>query len=196
MEFPEDLVHQRLNLIVAEVTDTSLVGVVYLLVSMERTRLDVQSYLLISIAERHTVGGQTVHFFHREDRVVELVVEDMLVHLHLVDDIGRHLQTVLQFIEGRQEYLLDDLQVAEVAHWQVVHDEHDLLGQSLQLITLCANQFEDIGVLLMGHDTATRGAFLRQFHEREVLRVEQTGVEGHLGNGAGNGSQGEGHCRT
>ena len=33
----------------------------------------------------------------------------MLVHLHLVDDVGSHLQTVLQLVEGREEYFLDNL---------------------------------------------------------------------------------------
>ena len=50
----------------------------------------------------------------------------MLVHLHLVDDVGSHLQTVLQLVEGREEYFLDNLEIAEIAYWQVVHDEHNL----------------------------------------------------------------------
>jgi hypothetical protein len=56
----------------------------------------------------------------------------MLVHLHLVDDVGSHLQTVLQLVEGREEYFLDNLEIAEIAYWQVVHDEHYLLWKALE----------------------------------------------------------------
>ena len=60
----------------------------------------------------------------------------MLVHLHLVDDVGSHLQTVLPTRpEGREEGALpDNLEIAEIAYWQVVHDEHYLLWKTLELI--------------------------------------------------------------
>ena len=65
----------------------------------------------------------------------------MLVHLHLVDDVGSHLQTVLQLVEGREEHFLDNLEIAEIAYWQVVHDEHYLLWKALELVALGAFLF-------------------------------------------------------
>ena len=94
----------------------------------------------------------------------------MLVHLHLVDDVGSHLQTVLQLVEGREEHFLDNLKIAEIAYWQVVHDEHYLLWKALELVALGANQ-----------------------HETEVLTVEHTGIESHLCQSSCHGSHGESH---
>ena len=61
----------------------------------------------------------------------------------------------------------------------------------MQLITLGTNQLEHVGILLMGHDARTCGTLLGQLHEREVLRVEHTGVESHLGDGTSDGGDGE-----
>ena len=120
--------------------------------SLEGTGFDVESHLLVGIAEGHAIGGKAVHFLYGEHWVVHRVVEDMFVHLYLINNIGCHLQTVLQFAEGREEDFLDDLQVAEVAAGQVVHDEGHLLGQRLEFVALRTDEFEHVGVLLVGHD--------------------------------------------
>ena len=131
METIERLLHEGLYLVVAEIADAALVGMVDISVSLKRASLNIKSYLLIGIAEGHAVGGEAVHFLYGEHRVVHRIVEDMFVHLYLINNVSGHLQTVLQFAEGREENFLDDLQVAEVAYGQVVHDEGDLLGQRL-----------------------------------------------------------------
>ena len=117
----------------------------------------------------------------------------MLVHLHLVDDVGSHLQTVLQLVEGREEHFLDNLEIAEIAYWQVVHDEHYLLWKALELVALGANQLEYVWILLVWHDARTGGALLRQLHETEVLAVEHAGIESHLCQCSCHGSHGESH---
>ena len=58
----------------------------------------------------------------------------MLVDLYLINNVRGHLQAVLQFTKRWQEHLFDNLQVAEVAHGQIVHHQHNLLWQRLQLI--------------------------------------------------------------
>ena len=138
---------------------------------------DVQSHFLVSIAERHAARGQPVHLFHAEHVVVFRVVKDMLVHLYLIDNVGRHAQAVLQFFESGQEDFLDDLQVAEVAARQIVHNEYNLLGQCLDFIAFGTRQFEYVRVFLVRHDARPRGAVVRQLDETEVLRVEQAGIE-------------------
>ena len=152
METIECLLHEGLYLVVAEIADAALMGVMDIFVSLERACLDVESYFLVGIAERHAVGGETVHFLYGEHRVVHRIVEDMFVHLYLINNVSGHLQTVLQFAEGREENFLDDLQVAEVAAGQVVHDEGHLLGQRLEFVALRTDEFEHVGVLLVGHD--------------------------------------------
>ena len=193
VEAVERLLHESLDLVVAEVADRAFVGVVDVVRGLERTSLDVESHLLIGIAEGHPVGSQAIHLFDREHRVVHRIVENVLIDLYLINNVGRHLQTVLQFAKGWQEDLLDDLQVAEVAHGEVVHDERYLLRQRLEFVALGADKFKHIGILLVGHDAGARRTLLGEFHEREVLRVEQAGVEGHLGDGASDGGDGEAH---
>ena len=148
-------------------------------------------HLLIGITERYAVGCQTVNLLDAEHWVVHRIVEDMLVHFYLVDDIGCHLQTVFQFAKGWQKDFLDDLQVAEVAHGQVIHDERHLLRQRLELVALGTDELEDIGILLVGHDRRACGTLFRQLHKREVLRVEQTGIKSHFGDGTCDGGDGE-----
>ena len=41
----------------------------------------------------------------------------------------------------------------------------------------------------MWHDAAACRTFFRELYEREILRVEETGIECHLGNGACYGSE-------
>ena len=76
----------------------------------------------------------------------------MLVNLHLVDDVSSHLQTVFQLVESWEEYFLDNLKITEITHRQVVHDEHNLLWQALELVALGTNQLEYVWVLLVWHD--------------------------------------------
>lgn len=139
MEFGEGMLHESLYLVVAEIADAALVSVVDILVWLEFSSLDFQSHFLVSVAEWHSVGGKLVYFLYREHWVVTRIVEDMLVHFHLIDDVGCHLEAVFQLVESWQEHFLDNLEVAEVAHWQIVHDEHNLLRETLQLVALGAN---------------------------------------------------------
>ena len=155
--------------VVAEVADGTLVSVVNVFVGSEVTCFNVESHLLIRIAERHTFSRESVDLFDREHWVVYRIVEDVLLHLHLVDYISSHLQAVFEFIEGRQESFLDDLEVAEVSHREVVHDHGDGHRQSLQFVALSSGQFEDIWVLLVRHDAGAGGAVGWEFDEAEVL---------------------------
>ena len=180
MEPVPDLLHQGCYLLRAKVADAALMGVVHFLPGDELASLDVKSDLLVGIAERHPFACQTVHFFYGEHEVVARVIENVFVHFESRDDVGCHLQAFSQFLESRQEDLLDDLQVAEVAAGQIVHDEGDLLRQSLQLVALGARELKDVGVLLVRHNAGTCGAFFRKLDEAEVLAVEEAGVEGKL----------------
>ena len=145
----------------AQIADAALVRVVDFLFGNELPGLDVEPDLLVGIAERHPLAGQAVHLLYGEHQVVARVVEDVLVHLELCDDVGGHLQALSQLLESGEEDLLDDLQVAEVAAGQVVHNERNLLRQSLKLVALGASQLEDIRVLLVRHDAGAGRALLR-----------------------------------
>ena len=177
----------------AQIADAALVRVVDFLFGNEFPGLNVETDLLVRIAEWHPLAGQAVHLLYGEHQVVARVVEDVLVHLEPCDDVGGHLQALSQLLESGQEDLLDDLQVAEVTARQVVHNERNLLRQSLKLVALGASQLEDIRVLLVRHDAGAGCALLRQLDETEVLAVEEAGIEGKLADGACYARQGEGH---
>ena len=168
-------------------------GVVHFLAGSEAPGFDVESHLLVGITEGHALARQAIDFFHAEDKRIAVVVQNMVVHLDFVHNVGGHLQAVLQFLEGGQEDFLDDLQVAEVTRGQVIGYHHDLLGQRLKLVALGTGQLEDVGVLLVGHDAGAGGALVGQLDEAEVLAIEQAGVKCQLGESAGDGGQGEGY---
>ena len=168
----------------AQIADAALVRVVDFLFGNELPGLDVEPDLLVGIAERHALAGQAVHLLYGEHQVVARVVEDVLVHLEPCDDVGGHLQALSQLLESGEEDFLDDLQVAEIAARQVVHNERNLLRQSLKLVALGASQLEDIRVLLVRHDAGAGCALLRQLDETEVLAVEEAGIEGELADGS------------
>ena len=184
MEVVPSLLEECGNLLCAEVADAALVGVMDFFLRHKLSGLDVEPNLLVGIAERHSFGSQTVDFLDGEHQVVAWVVEDVLVHLEPSDDVGGHLQAFSQFLESGQEDLLDDLKVAEIATRQVVHDERNLLRQSLELVAFGASQLEDVGILLVRHDAGTGCALLRQLDETEVLAVEEAGIEGKLADGS------------
>ena len=119
METVERLLHEGLDLVVTKIADGALVGMMNLMISLELASLDVKTHLLVGIAEGHTTGSQTVHLLDREDRVVHRVVEDVLIHLYLIYNVSGHLQTILQFVEGRQEHFFNNLKVTEIAHGQI-----------------------------------------------------------------------------
>ena len=155
----------------------------------ETSGFDVESHLLVGITERHTFGGKTIDLFDREHQVVARVVEDVLVDSDVLHHERHHTQNVLQFVERGKEDLLDDLQIAEVTRGEIVSDHHNLLGHTLQFVTLGAREFEDIGVLLVGHDGRAGGEGIVQLDEAEVLAREHASIEGKFGNGAGNAAQ-------
>jgi hypothetical protein len=68
------------------------------------------------------------------------------------DDVSSHIKAVLQFGKGREEYFLDNLQVAEIARRQIVHDELYLRWQTLQFVRFGTYQLKHIGILLVRHD--------------------------------------------
>ena len=185
VELLQDVVHVGLDFFVTQMADASLVAVMDVLVGMEVPSLNFQANLLVGIAKRCAGEHALVYFFHAEHQVIPVVVQNVLIYLHLAHDVGCHVQTIVQFSEGRQEDFLYDLQVAEVAAGQIVHQEQNLLGHGLNLVTLGANQLKHVWVLLVRHDAASGGTLGRQLHEAEVLRVVQAGVVGHFGQCAG-----------
>ena len=141
---------------------------------------DVESHFLVCIAERHTISCQTVDLFDREHQVVTRIVEDVLVDRDMFEHESHHAQAVLQLVEGWQEHLLDDLKVAEIARWQIVHYEHDLLWHSLNLVALGTCELKHIRILLVRHDARARGKCVVELDEAEVLARIHASVEGKL----------------
>ena len=100
VEALDDLIHQLGDAVVAQIADAALVSVVHLLMRRKTSGFDVEPHLLVGVAEGHALARQAVDFLHAEDERVAVVVEDVVVHLDFVHDVGGHLQAVLQFLEG------------------------------------------------------------------------------------------------
>ena len=152
VEIGDDLLHESGNAVVAEVADRTLVSVVNVLVRGEIARLNVESHLLVSIAERHTLACQAVYLLDGENRVVHRIVENILPNLHTIDNICGHFQAVTQFLKGWEEHLFYYLKVAEIATRQIVLYECDLRRKSLQLIALGTDELENVRILLVRHN--------------------------------------------
>ena len=110
---------------------------------------------------------------------------------------GNHAQGVAYLLECGDVDLLGKLHVAEISRRQVGHDERHLRRQGLQAVALGADEFEYVGILLVGHDARPRGEGVGQLHEPEVgARVEahvlrQTAQRrGHGGDGRQHGAFG------
>ena len=104
----------------------------------------------------------------------------MLVDRDMFEHESHHAQAVLQLVESWQEHLLDDLKVAEIARWQIVHYEHDLLWHSLNLVALGTCELKHIRILLVRHDARTSGECVVELDEAEVLARIHASVEGKL----------------
>lgn len=193
MESGDHIIHQGSDAVVTQVADASFVGVVHFFVVCELSGFDIQSHFLVGITERHAFSCQTVDFFHAEHVEILVIVQDVFVDLDLVHDVGCHVQAVFQFLKCRKEHFLDDLQVAEITGRQVVHNHHDLLRKSLDLVAFGAGQLEYVRVFFMRHDAGAGGTFVREFDKSEVLTAEHAGVESHFGEGACDGSHGKCH---
>lgn len=124
----DNRLHHGLDLRVAKIAYTALVGVIDCLVGLELSGLNLQSNLLVSISEGDACHYAAVYLFNAKHQRISLVVEDMLVHLQLSQHMGGHTQAIFQLVESGEEQFLDYLQISKIARWEVVADERDLLG--------------------------------------------------------------------
>ena len=88
--------HQAFDPVITQITDTTLMSMMHLLVMGELAGFYVQANLFISITERHTFRRQTVDLFHTKDIKVTVIIQNMFVDFNFVHNIGSHLQTFLQ----------------------------------------------------------------------------------------------------
>lgn len=137
-------------MVVAQVADAAFVGVTYSFLRCEPSGFNLEAHLFVGIAEGYACKNQPVYLFHTEDERIFIVGQNGFVYLYLLHHQGNHTQTVFQFVECRQEHLLDNLKIAEVTRRQVVADKRDLLRQRLNLIAFGPRELEHIRILLWG----------------------------------------------
>ncbi|CCZ88684.1 unknown [Phocaeicola plebeius CAG:211] len=113
----------------------------------------------------------------------------MFVDFDFLHDVSSHLQAVFQFLKGRKEHFLDNLKVTEITGRKVVHNHHNLLRKGLNLVAFGTGQLKHVGILLVRHDAGAGGTFIGQLHKAEVLTTEHAGIERHLRQCSGDGSQ-------
>ena len=179
------LAEQLFDAVVAQVANRPLVSVMHLFLRSEFSSLDVESHLLVGIAERHTGSGKAINLFHREHKVVAAVVENVFVHLDFRHHSVHHVNYVVNLVESRQKLLFCELQIAEVARRQIVGNQRHLHGQRLQFIAFGTSKLKHVGVLFMRHNRRAGGVFVGQLDEPKVLRIKHAGIKSKFSDGCG-----------
>src|SRR3712207_4385630 len=114
MEAVHDLLHQSLDFLITQITDTAFMRMTNLFVVTEETGLDVQTNFFISITERYSLTNQTVDLFYTKDKQVFIIVKNMFVYFHLTHNKSSHLQAIFQLLKRRKKDLFYNLQITEI----------------------------------------------------------------------------------
>ena len=160
-------------------------GVAKRAVIVKTTLPDGVGDLAVGIPERYAGLYQVVDLLHAERQLVLRVAHHIGDYLHPPDGIFNNVEAVVQFLEDREEDLLQDLHVAEVAAREIAGDEADGVRHALELVAVCPHQLEHIRILLVRHDAGACGQRVRQVDEAEVLAGEQAAVHREPPDGLG-----------
>ena len=165
---------------------------VQLAVEVELSGLYLHAHLAICVAEGCAGLGAAVDLLHREGVLIFGVFHHVALHLDVLYGVGRDVYAVFYLLKEGDEDLFYYLHVAEVAARQVARDEAYGVWRALNLVAMRADELEDVGVFLVGHDGAAGGHLLGQVDEAEVLAREEAAVKCQAAYGLGYGCQGEG----
>ena len=81
----------------------------------ETTLVHFDADRLISVAERHSVEGTAVDLFNGEEIVIYRGIEDALFYGNMLEHVISHSKALVHQLEGREEDVLEELELAVVA---------------------------------------------------------------------------------
>ena len=129
----------------------------------EAPLFDGYSNLAVSVPERDSADYHTVDFFYREHIVVEFAArENLFVYADVLKHIQAHRQALLDGVDGREEGVLEQLEVAVVAVGQVGRHLGDGGFCTLDSVGLGPHNLPYIRVFLVRHDAAAGGQGIRE----------------------------------
>ena len=178
-----------------EVADAAGVGVAEGAVCLEGAGADFLADGFVGVAEGGAGEDPSVDLLDSEQAVVERRVHDVRVDGDVPEHIDGHVQAAVQQAQGREEDVLEQLEVAVVAVGHVAA-QHGRLGPAgHDAVAVAADDFPDIWILLVGHDAGAGGEFGREGDESEIGAHVQAAVGGEFIEGKGNGTHGGGYCQ-
>jgi hypothetical protein len=129
----------------------------------------------------HPLGDQGLH----QARGVEVAAIERggdagMVELRAGDQRRRHAEHRLERVDRVEDRLLVLLEVAVVGGGQPLQDHEQRLKVANRPATLAADEFQDIGVDLLGHDRTAGAEALREEHEAELRRAVDDPLLGPL----------------
>ena len=89
---------------------------------------------------------------------------------HLVDHGGIDGQGELQIIDGIEDAFFIFLHVLVVGHGDALHHSQDTHEMAVEPACLAADEFADVGILLLGHDGRARAVGIVEFDELKFRR--------------------------
>lgn len=183
-----DVEESELDTVVAKVANRAFVGVVDVELWIEITIFDGEPNLFVGIAEWSSFGSKSINFFDRVHEFVSGVASDVGVYFNVVEHASCHVEDSDYRVEGGEERFFDELEVAEVAGGEIVGNQCDFHGESLQFVAFGSSQFKHVGVFLVRHNRRAGGELVGEFDEAEVLGIEHASVEGEFANRSGDRS--------
>ena len=92
----------------------------------ETALVHFDAHCLVGVAERHTVEGAAVDFLDGKEVVIYRGVEDAFLHGDMLEHIICHQEAFVHKLKGREENVLEELELAVVAVRHIAAEHRDL----------------------------------------------------------------------
>ncbi len=132
---------------------------------METPFVHLNSHATVSISERHSVERAPVHFFHGEKMLIQRRVKDVLFDYDVLQHIVCHEQTLVHQFEGREKYVLEQLEITVIPVRHVAAQQADFIFSGHYPVAIATHYLPYVRVLLMWHDAGACGKLIREFYE-------------------------------
>ncbi len=111
----------------------------------------------------------------------------MVLDRDVLQHEGGHVQAFLKRLDSRKKDFLAELHIAVVAGGQVVGEEGEFVGDSLNAVAASPDDFENVGIFFVRHDAGPGGEGIREADEAKILVHVQADIVGQFGQGSRDG---------
>ena len=146
----------------------------------ESSFIDLDTYGPVSVAERHSVKGAAVNLLYCKEIVVYRSVEDSCLYDYVLEHVVCHHQALMHELKGREEDVLQELELAVVAVRHVAAEHADLVLCGHDPVAVAPHDFPYVRILLMRHDARSGGKLVRELDEAVIRAHVHAAVCGEL----------------